>query len=58
MTTVACTRLVFPGDDAARAVRSDARHDGWYGPERRKDKFGITLKSIPFCPRAHDAYHV
>ena len=25
----------FPRDDAPRAVPSDARHDGWYEPERR-----------------------
>ena len=31
----------FPGDDATRAVPSDARHDGRYGPEGRK-KTGIT----------------
>ena len=56
----------FAGDDAPRAVPSDARHDGWYGPEGRKQS-GIThsttnsrlrLKSVPFCPRAHDADHV
>ena len=51
-----------PGDDAPRAVPSDARHDGWYGPEGRKTS-GIThsttnLKNIPFCPRTHDADHV
>ena len=27
----------FLGDEAPRAVPSDARHDGWYGPEGRKN---------------------
>ena len=27
----------FPGDDAPRAVPSDARHDGRYGPDGRKN---------------------
>ena len=31
----------FPGDDAPRAVPSDARHDGWNRPEGRKTS-GIT----------------
>ena len=55
LVTVACARPGFPGDDAARAVPSDARHDGRYGPEGRKNlasqsttNSGLRLKNIPF----------
>ena len=35
----------FAGDDAPRAVPSDARH--------ATTNSALRLKSIPFCPRAH-----
>ena len=34
-------KACFLGDDAPRAVPSDARHDGWYGT-RRTEKSGTT----------------
>ena len=40
----------FPGDDAPRAVPSDAGHDGWYGPEGRticQNTFYNELRVVP-----------
>ena len=39
----------FPGDDASRAVPSDARHDGWYGPEGRKNLALHSLQRTQGC---------
>ena len=40
----------FPGDDAPRAVPSDARHDGRYGPDGQKNlayRFHNELRVAP-----------
>ena len=62
VTTVVCARLVLAGDDAPRAVPSDARHDRRYWPEGRKIWLTHSTTNsglhIPFCPRADDADHV
>ena len=39
----------FPGDDALRAVPSDARHDGWYGPEGLKNLASHSLQRTQGC---------
>ena len=49
VTTVVCARLAFAGDDAPRSVLSDARHDGWYGLERRKNPAFLILQRTQGC---------
>ena len=38
------------GDDALRAVPSDARHDGWYGPEERTIWHYIISNELRVAP--------
>ena len=41
----------FPRDDAPRAVPSDARHDGWYEPEGRKNGLRIAPEEYLVLPK-------
>ena len=41
------------GDDALRAVPSDARHDGWYGPEGRTIWQYTFYNELRVAPEEH-----